>query len=68
MKASSRILADLDRRLPKPAEPTDEVEALRRRALIEQNVAHVRLADVRDPWTKQLIRNEAERQLGLRRG
>jgi len=41
----------------------EEIGLLRRRALVEHGVAMIHLSDVRDPWTKQAVINEARRQL-----
>ena len=60
------LTSPLGRYVPRaPADP-EEVDALRRKALIEAGIASIRLNDVRDPLTRQIIRGEAERQLGLR--
>lgn len=51
----------------KQAEPTspEELREMRRRAFVENGIAHICLADVKEPWTKQAIINEARRQLDL---
>lgn len=52
-----------------PRTPTDETEirALRRKAWLEQEIAVLPLAEIRDDWTRQAVKNEATRLYGTRR-
>jgi hypothetical protein len=49
-----------------PRTPTDETEirALRRKAWLEQEIAVLPLAEIRDDWTRQAVKNEATRLYG----
>ena len=56
----------LARHLPQTASTEDELFAMRRAAWRKQGVVVIRLADVRDDWTRQALVNEATRLYGQR--
>jgi hypothetical protein len=56
----------LERHLPQPAPTEEELFAMRRAAWRHQGIVVIRLADVRDDWTRQALINEATRLYGKR--
>ncbi len=62
----SGVRGSLERRLPQPAPTEDELFAMRRAAWRKQGIVVIRLADVRDDWTRQALVNEATRLYGRR--
>ncbi len=62
----SVVRGSLERRLPRSLPTEDELFAMRRAAWRKQGVVVIRLADVRDDWTRQAVVNEATRLYGRR--
>ncbi len=56
----------LARLAPETAITPEQLDAMRRRAWIEQGVAVLPLDAIRDDWTRQAIINEAVRLYGQR--
>ena len=56
----------LARHLPRAAPGEEELFAMRRAAWRKQGIVVIRLADVRDDWTRQALVNEATRLYGQR--
>jgi hypothetical protein len=62
----SETRGSLERHLPRSLPTEDELFAMRRAAWRRQGIVVVRLADVRDEWTRQALVNEATRLYGQR--
>jgi hypothetical protein len=62
----SEVRGSLERHLPRSLPTEDELFAMRRAAWRKQGIVVVRLADVRDDWTRQALVNEATRLYGRR--
>jgi hypothetical protein len=62
----SETRGSLERHLPRSLPTEDELFAMRRAAWRRQGIVVVRLADVRDEWTRQALVNEATRLSGQR--
>ena len=62
----SEVRGSLERHLPRSLPTEDELFAMRRTAWRRQGIVVVRLADVRDEWTRQALVNEATRLYGQR--
>jgi hypothetical protein len=62
----SEVRGSLQRHLPRSLTTEDELFAMRRAAWRKQGIVVVRLADVRDDWTRQALVNEATRLYGRR--
>ena len=62
----SEVRGSLERHLPRSLPTEDELFAMRRTAWRRQGIVVVRLADVRDEWTRQALVNEATRIYGQR--
>jgi hypothetical protein len=60
------VRSSLERHLPETAPTEDELFAMRRAAWRQQGIVVIRLADVRDEWTRQALVNEATRLYGRR--
>jgi hypothetical protein len=60
----SEVRGSLERHLPRSLPTEDELFAMRRAAWRRQGIVVVRLADVRDEWTRQALVNEATRLCG----
>jgi hypothetical protein len=56
----------LERHLPQTPPTAQELLAMRRAAWRRQGIVVIRLADVRDEWTRQALVNEATRLYGRR--
>jgi hypothetical protein len=56
----------LELHLPRAAPTDEELFAMRRAAWRKQGIVVIRLADVRDDWTRQALVNEATRLYGQR--
>jgi hypothetical protein len=56
----------LERHLPRLLPTEDELFAMRRAAWRQQGIVVIRLADIRDEWTRQALINEATRLYGQR--
>ena len=64
MKSEAR--GSLTRHLPRSFSTNDEMFAMRRAAWRKQEIAVLRVADIRDDWLRQAIVNEADRLYGRR--
>jgi hypothetical protein len=62
----SAMRGSLERRLPRSLPSEDELFAMRSAAWRKQGIVVIRLADVRDDWTRQALVNEATRLYGRR--
>jgi hypothetical protein len=62
----SEARGSLERHLPRSLPTEDELFAMRRAAWRKQGIVVIRLADVRDDWTRQALVNEATRLYGGR--
>ena len=62
----SDVRGSLERHLPRVVPTEDELFAMRRAAWRRQGIVVVRLADVRDEWTRQALVKEATRLYGRR--
>ncbi len=56
----------LERHLPRLLPTEEELFVMRRAAWRKQGIVVIRLADVRDDWTRQALVNEATRLYGRR--
>jgi hypothetical protein len=62
----SQVHGSLERHLPRSVPTEDELFAMRQAAWRKQGIVVIRLADVRDEWTRQAFVNEATRLYGRR--
>jgi hypothetical protein len=62
----SDVRGSLERHLPRSLPTEEEMFAMRRAAWRKQGIVVVRLADIRDEWTRQALVNEATRLYGRR--
>jgi hypothetical protein len=62
----SEVRGSLERHLPETAPTEEELFAMRRAAWRKQGIVVIRLADIRDKWTRQALVNEATRLYGRR--
>jgi hypothetical protein len=60
------VQGSLERHLPETAPTEEELFAMRRAAWRKQGIVVIRLADIRDKWTRQALVNEATRLYGRR--
>jgi hypothetical protein len=60
----SDVRGSLERYLPRSLPIEDELFVMRRAAWRKQGIVVIRLADVRDDWTRQALVNEATRLYG----
>lgn len=63
----SALRGSLERHLPQTAPTEEELFAMRRAARRKQGIVVIRLADIRDDWTRQGLVNEATRLYGRRK-
>jgi hypothetical protein len=62
----SEVRGSLERHLPRSTTTDEELFAMRRAAWSKQGIVVIRLADIRDEWTRQALVNEATRLYGRR--
>ena len=62
----SAVRGSLERHLPRSTPTDEELFGMRRAAWRKQGIVVIRLADVRDDWTRQALVNEATRLYGQR--
>ena len=62
----SALRGSLERQLPRSLPTEEELFVMRQAAWRKQGIVVIRLADVRDDWTRQTLVNEATRLYGRR--
>jgi hypothetical protein len=62
----SEVRGSLERHLPRSLPNEDELFAMRCAAWRKQGIVVIRLADIRDEWTRQALVDEATRLYGRR--
>jgi hypothetical protein len=63
----SEVRGSLERHLPRSTPTDEELFAMRRAAWRKQGIVVIRLADIQDDWTWQVLVNEATRLYGRRK-
>jgi len=58
-------VTSLARHIPDADLTPEQIKALARRAWLERGVALLVVKDITDPFARQAVRNEVEKQLGL---
>lgn len=62
----SEVRGSMTRHLPRSSSTDDEMFAMRRAAWRKQEIAVLRVTDIRDDWLRQAVMNEATRLYGQR--
>ena len=62
----SEVRGSLERQLPRSLPTEEELYVMRRAAWRKQGIVVIRVAEVRDDWTRQALVNEATRLYGQR--